>query len=155
MYDVHKACEECCVHDYGPTLTQQSQADDADINTIVKRFGLTGQLPTNLRTPQYGDFTGINDYASALKAVAQAADEFMRIPAHIRIKFDNDPQTFLEFCANPENLPALKEMGFTSESYNQRTAPVPPANTGSSPQPESLPGGGNQPQPATGRPAAS
>ena len=51
-YDRQAACDECCIEDFGPSMTQQSQAEEADINTIVKRFGLTGKMPDNIRVPQ-------------------------------------------------------------------------------------------------------
>lgn len=42
------------------SLAQQHMAEDADINVIVKRFGLTGQLPQGHRMPEFGDFTGVS-----------------------------------------------------------------------------------------------
>lgn len=93
------------------SLAVQSQKDEADINTIVRRFGLTGQLPANIRTPQYGDYTGISDYRSALHAVMDAEKSFMEIPADIRKKFDNDPQKYLEFVTDEKNLEEMVKMG--------------------------------------------
>jgi len=88
---------------WGPSLTIQSQAADADLNVIMERFGITGKMPENPRVPQYGDFTGINDYRTALEAVRNAHEAFMEIPAQVRARFDNDPQKFLEFTDNPAN----------------------------------------------------
>ena len=39
-----------------PSLAVQSDADDCDINVIVRRFGLTGTMPMSGRVPQYGAF---------------------------------------------------------------------------------------------------
>lgn len=80
------------------SLADQSQRDEADINTIVKRFGLTGQLPSNLRMPQYGDFENALDFRESMEAVAKARESFMEMPADVRAKFHNDPQEFLEYC---------------------------------------------------------
>jgi len=49
--------------DTGPSLTVQSQKEEADINTIVRNFGVTGKVPVGVRTPTYGDFDGVDDYA--------------------------------------------------------------------------------------------
>ena len=46
------------------SLTQQSFKDECDINEIVRRFGLTGQLPENFRAPVSGDFTGIKEWGT-------------------------------------------------------------------------------------------
>lgn len=94
-----------------PTRTQQQFKDEVDINTIVKRFGLTGQLPTSLRPPMAGDFTGINDYQSAMNALIEADSTFMQLPADVRKRFDNDPSLFVDFALNPENLDEMRSMG--------------------------------------------
>jgi len=39
-----------------PTMTDQSQAADTDLNIIVRRFGVTGQIPRG-GEPMYGDFS--------------------------------------------------------------------------------------------------
>lgn len=126
-YDTTAAGEECCIKNYGPSRTQQSQAEDADINTIVKRFGLTGQLPENYRQPVYADFEEIHDFKSAQDAIAAAHSSFMQIPPQIRGRFDNDPQKFMEFCEIPENLPELRRLGLAKE------LPAAISPTGSSP----------------------
>lgn len=40
-----------------PTLTDQSQARETDINVIVRRMGISGQAPRAAGKPMYGDFT--------------------------------------------------------------------------------------------------
>ena len=54
------------------TRTQQQFAEEADINTIVERFNLTGQLPQDVRPPQYADFEGVFDFKSAMNAIRAA-----------------------------------------------------------------------------------
>lgn len=95
-----------------PTLTQQQFIEDADINTIVERFGLTGQVPQNVRMPLEGDFTeAVTDYRTALDMIRDADEAFMSMPAQVRKEFDNDPQKFMEFVANPANKDRAKELG--------------------------------------------
>ena len=73
------------------SLAVESAKEEADINTIVRRFGLTGELPDDVRMPQSGDFTGIPDFHTALNLVRATQEEFMRVPAEIRDRFQNDP----------------------------------------------------------------
>lgn len=94
-----------------PSLTQQSFKDECDINIIMERFGRGVTPPENFKTPQYGDFTGITDYQSALNAVMEADDEFMSLPANIREQFRNDPQQLLEFVADENNREKAIELG--------------------------------------------
>ena len=86
-----------------PSLTQQHMAEECDINYIVERFGVTGQLPDQaVNMPTYGDFTGIGDYRQALDAVSAANASFMALPANVRERFDNDPALFVDFCSSTD-----------------------------------------------------
>lgn len=105
------------------SLTVQADRDDADINVIVKRFGVTGILPQRLSPPTYGDFTGINDYQSALNAVINAEDAFMQFPADVRSRFKNDPQSMLEFLADPANRDEAISLGLIDGSPATPTEP--------------------------------
>lgn len=138
-YDVIQACEECCVQDFGPSLTQESQTEDADINVIVKRFGLTGQLPQNVNAPQYGDFDQVNDYQSAMNAIRAAESSFNAMPAGIRARFDNDPQKFVEFCSDETNYPQLHEMGLTRPNWKPKETSTPAGATPTPSEPATPP----------------
>lgn len=110
-----------------PSLAVQSQAVESDINTIVRRFNVTGQLPSAARLPQYGDFDRVDDFRSALEAVMQAQASFDAIPAEIRARFGNSPQAFLEFCSVSENLPQLQEWGLAPKPEGSARSDSPPA----------------------------
>ena len=97
-----------------PSLAQQSFKDEVDINVLLERFKVTGQLPQNVVLPTYGDFTGLTDYRTAMAAVLKAQDQFMAMPADIRSRFGNDPQAFMDFCSKEENLPELRRMGLAN-----------------------------------------
>lgn len=118
-YDTNKASAEgalfCDPNNPEDNYTQQSFKEECDINTIVRRFGLTGQLPDNVRVPQYGDFTGVTDYQSALNAVMQADAQFMELPAKLREQFNNDPQELLAFMEDPNNLDKARELGLVNK----------------------------------------
>lgn len=96
-------------------LTQQHLKEEADINTIVRRFGLTGQLPTNVRIPQYGDFRGITDYQTALNSVIAANQSFAKLPARIRERFNNNPEEFVTFCLDVKNKDEAVKLGLVKE----------------------------------------
>lgn len=112
-YDTAKASDEATIpaSAYGESMTVQSQAEDADINVMLKRFGVLGQMPQSIRVPEYGDFTGVTDFRGALEAVMNAQDEFMKLPPVLRARFENDPQQFLEYAQNPANLDEMVKMG--------------------------------------------
>jgi len=102
-----------------PSRTQQSFRDECDINTILKRFNVTGQLPVGSVQPQYGDFSGITDYQSALNAVMAAQDSFLQLPAKVRAKFDNDPALFVDWASDEANKDEMKALGLLREETAQ------------------------------------
>ena len=101
-YDTMEASNDAGLDCQDPTLAQQNFRDECDINTIVKRFGITGQLPENVRMPTYGDFLQVNDFHSAMNAVAAAGEAFDAMPADVRARFNNDPGAFVDFCSDEE-----------------------------------------------------
>jgi len=97
------------------SLAIQSAKDESDINTIVRRFGLTGELPSDLAMPQSGDFTDIPDFHTAMNIVRSAQEEFLRVPADIRARFANDPQRLMSFLDDPSNRDEARKLGFLAD----------------------------------------
>jgi len=108
-----------------PSLTKQSFRDECDINNILRKFNVTGQLPIGSVQPQYGDFSGITDYQSALNAVMAAQDSFLALPAKVRAKFDNDPALFVEFASDEANKDELKALGLLRQETAQAVVSSP------------------------------
>lgn len=92
-------------------MTQQQFKDDADINVIMRKFGLTGHLPANLNMPQFGDFDTIDDYQSAMNLVRAADEAFMQLPAETRARFNNDPQRLIDFLDDANNREEALKLG--------------------------------------------
>jgi len=90
--------------------TKQEFAEECDINTIIRRFGVTGHLPITSVQPLEGDFTNIEDYHSAINTVNAANANFMRLPSAVREKFHNNPQIFVDFCLDPANIEAVRDL---------------------------------------------
>lgn len=114
-YDVDKVSDETGLVCSDPSLAQQNFKDETDINYIVRQFGLTGELPGQTISPQYGDFTGVLDYHSAVNAVLAAQDEFMDLPAQMRARFDNDPAKLIDFLGNDENREEAIKLGLLAQ----------------------------------------
>lgn len=112
-YDMSVASDESGLICSDPSLAQQQFREDSDINTIIRRFNLSGQLPQGVSAPQYGDFTAVTDYHSALNVVRAADEAFMALPAHVRKQFSDDPAAFVDFAVDPKNFDELEKMGLT------------------------------------------
>jgi len=100
-----------------------NNSEEADINTIMERFGRTGELVAPVRLPQYGDFSGVTDYHSAMNAVIEAQASFDSLPANIRARFENDPGQFVEFCLDDKNRDEAVRLGLVPG----KVEPVQPA----------------------------
>ena len=110
-YDRDAVSRETALHCEDESLAVQSERDECDINTIVKRFGLTGELPGDLAIPQSGDFSGLPDFHAAMNMVREAQEEFMRVPADIRARFNNDPQRLMDFVHDEANRDEARKLG--------------------------------------------
>lgn len=141
-YDVEEASNEAMIpaHLQGESLTVQSMAEDANINVLMDRYGITGKMPENPRIPVFGDFTEVGDYQSALQAVISASDGFMELTANVRARFENNPQKLLEFMSNDANREEAVRLGLVRAPP---AALAPPAAAAGAP-----PGGGAPAAPA-------
>ena len=111
-YDVDKASAEAGLScPESENMTQQQFAEECDINTIVKRFGLTGEVPVNYRPPLMEDFVEVTDYHSAMNAVIAAQAKFMQLPPELRSRFGNDPAMLIDFLNNDKNRDEALRLG--------------------------------------------
>lgn len=111
-----------------PSLAQQHFKDETDINVLLERFKVTGQMPQGVRLPSYGDFTGVTDFRSAQEAVLNARNAFMDLSPALRERFGNDPQQLLEFVSDEKNRDEAIRLGLVTAStvapVAERSAPV-------------------------------
>lgn len=105
------------------SVVQQQFAEECDINTIVKRFGLTGELPNGVDMPLSGDFTGVTDFQTAMNLVRKSQESFLELPAHIRERFANDPARVMQFLDDPSNREEAINLGIVAKPV-ERTRDV-------------------------------
>jgi phage internal scaffolding protein len=99
------------MEEFEKTRTRPEFAAECDINNIVKRYRVTGLMPQITQQPMVGDFSELPTYQEALNTVIRAREGFSALPSDVRERFQNDPERFLEFVHDPENLEELIEMG--------------------------------------------
>lgn len=115
------------------SLTDQSQVDQSDINTIVRQFGVTGELPYGKPVPFYEDITSFpTDYQEAENFLIASREAFMELPSDQRERFDNHPGKFLNFISNENNYDEAIKLGMI-------IPPSPPADGLPDPKPASQP----------------
>lgn len=114
-YDVDEASKESSLECLDESLAIQSAEEESNINTIVRRFGVSGELPNGLAMPQSGDFTNIPDFHTAMTMIRKTQEEFLRVPAEVRARFGNDPQAFMNFLENTENREEARRLGLLKD----------------------------------------
>lgn len=82
------------------SIVQQQFKEESDVNTIVRRFGMTPNLPKQVAEGVYGDFTGISSYEDALAQMRRAEEGFAKLDPRVRERFDNDPGRLVSFVQN-------------------------------------------------------
>ena len=131
-----------------PSMTQQHQKDETDVNKIMKRYVKTGVIDhVNKHAPRYGDVLA-DDYRSALHQIMNADDMFQELPSEVRKRFDNDPAQFLDFVQDPVNADNLHQVLQPGGQSPPGDAPQPPPGQ----PPVEPPGSGRG---ATNEPAAA
>lgn len=111
-----------------PSRTKQCFKEECDMNNIIKRFKKTVGTDFLDRYQgyvggQFGDFTDVSDYRSAIDQINRADEVFMALPAVLRAKFDNDAASFLDFCQNPNNRDELRAMGLLNPEVPPKSTP--------------------------------
>ncbi len=113
-----------------PSLTDQSQYKDTDINNIVRRYQTTGLLDSPGAVPfetlQYGDATLLPDYQTALDLVNSVHEEFSSLPSEVREKFGHDPMQLLDALQDPTKQQMLQDIGLLSKPVDPTLVPQEP-----------------------------
>lgn len=101
------------------SLAQQHFEAECNINNIIARYESTGVLgdPFNPGTaqPMYGDFSSVEDFHTAQTIIAHSMEAFNALPAHVRIRFNNDPALMLSFLEEEENRDEAIKLGLVAK----------------------------------------
>lgn len=104
-----------------PSVTDQSQYQESDINYIVKKYadGRTGittlDLGADAGVLQYGDTLLPGDYDTALDLINAVSDEFYQLPAQIRAEFNHNPKELINALADPRQRDRLLSLGLLQQ----------------------------------------
>lgn len=115
-YDTNEAGDDAGLECKDPSLAVQSQKADADINVVMKRFGITGAIPVVQLPPEFGDFSIDMDFREIQDVMNAAKRSFMSLSADVRARFLNDPIRFVEFASDAKNLGEMRKLGLAPEA---------------------------------------
>lgn len=122
------------VYNHGPKITHDAPAKDADINNIVRRYGIDNiPMPPAVMDPSYYGETDFPDLSTALHRSREAEERFRALPADIRRRFSNDPGNLWTFVTDPNNLEEAVALGLLAkvmDNVPSTTAQAPPSPAG-------------------------
>lgn len=116
---------------------QQHFKDECDINNIIASFDTTGVMPSGTAQPVFGDFSGVPDLADTYASLISAKSDFDHLPLKIRERFNYDPERFLAFVSNPDNLDEMVSLGLAEKHETSVLS------TGGEPSPDDSPASGD------------
>lgn len=117
-----------------PSLTRQSEKNDADINVILARYEKTGIIPVDQREALFLDVSQLDDYQTVLEHVRRTEEFFARLPATTRAAFDNSASVFLDQAVDPLQRGKLVELGLLEADASPKAAEAPaPKDAGAVP----------------------
>ena len=98
------------------SMTQQHYKDDADINLMIKKYGIDrvvegDPLNPGSVTPKFDDFTNFPDYHTMNNQIIAVNEAFMQLDAEVRAEFNNDPAELLAFIQDTNNRKEAEEKG--------------------------------------------
>lgn len=111
-----------------PSLTDQSQFQESDINYIVKKYadGRTGITTLDLGADsgvlQYGDTLLPGDYETALDLINAVNEEFYELPSQIRAEFNHNPKELINALADPRQKLRLQSLGLLRENTSEASS---------------------------------
>lgn len=97
-----------------PSMTKQEFRDECDIQNILKQFKATGivnHISSKAAQGAYMDLPDNLDFQDAMNTVLQAQEAFATLPSKVRGRFQNDPEQFLAFMADPANKAEAAALG--------------------------------------------
>lgn len=110
-----------------PDRAKQSFKAECDINVIMKRYEVTGQLDhLAQRPPIYGDVPAL-DFQQAMGLVVEAREQFALLPSAVRDRFSNDPARLLAFLEDPSNRDEGVRLGLLKAPVVSTPPATPPA----------------------------
>ena len=82
------------------TLTQQNFKDDADLNIMIRKYGV---LPVQeVNWDEFDSSVIPSDYHQLQNQLIEADQAFMGLPAELRSQVDNDPAKLLALISQQE-----------------------------------------------------
>lgn len=104
------------------SLTDPQFLKETDVNIILKKYRVTGLLPTSDGYPSYGDFSHLTDFSKCLDLVNDGQAAFSALPSDLRARFGHDSKAFFDFVLDPDNEDECIRLGLRERVIKEETS---------------------------------
>nr|WAE43540.1 MAG: internal scaffolding protein [Microviridae sp.] len=96
----------------GEAMCQQHFADALDINNIMAKYEKFGSLPGEMeKIAEFADVSDIPTLQKSQDILIRAQEAWDRIPAELRVRFNNSPLTMMTWLADSKNTEEAQKLG--------------------------------------------
>lgn len=131
------------------SLTQQHFTDDANINVLAERFGMTGIPAMPLDPAMFRDTTNDPDLRQILDQNIEARNYFNALPHKLRQRFHHSMGELWNFLLDPENAEEAVRLGLLTRPTPAGDAQRAPADSPAATQNANAGEIANTPSPTT------
>ena len=111
-----------------PSMTSQEFKEECNINVLLKKYAVQAKLlglPLSEVIPQptsdnFGDFTDVDDFQTAMNRVAEVNNMFSNLPADIRDQCNNKPENFLRMLHDDKRYKEFVDRGILDREQVQQ-----------------------------------
>ena len=107
-----------------PSMTEPQHKNECDINRIMAKFRVTGQLPVTQKVPQYGDFTAVGDATETHIRADDLAARLDSLSPDLRAEIDRAGGVDRWLSLSPDNVKRLDLDSLSRQA--EPPAPEPP-----------------------------
>lgn len=123
-----------------PTMTQQHYKDECDLNQILARHRVEGELNAmqlrqllaqsamgadTARIPRFEDVSDLPDLSYIKKSFIAASRAFANLPVQARIAFGNNPEAFYSAMTDSKQHEKVRELGLGFLLKDSKSESVP------------------------------
>lgn len=109
-----------------PTMTQQHYKDECDLNQILARHRVEGELNAmqlrqllaqsamgadSARIPRFEDVSDLPDLSYIKKSFIAASRAFAHLPIQARVAFGNNPEAFYQAMTDKKQHEKVRDLG--------------------------------------------
>lgn len=109
------------------SMTKQSFKDECDVNNILRQYSpvaLAQMMAERAALGRYADLPSNLDFQEAMNIVVEGKQAFESLPSQIRERFMNDPERFLAFMSDADNVEEAIKLGLAVRRVEPEPEPT-------------------------------